>query len=82
MTVLHRKIDPFGKNVFTETTSQAGSHPAVLGFVIQDKHNSSVVTYLNNEGTNKDAVKFLVVTGGEICKTKCTKQTCWYGSPR
>lgn len=44
--------------MFKETVEQVGSHPAVLGFVIQNELDSGVVTYVNDQGTNKEAVEF------------------------
>ena len=48
----------FWEKVLAETTNQVGSHPAVLGFVIQNEHDSNVVTYPNSNQSNKDDVIF------------------------
>lgn len=44
----------FWTNVLTETVTQLASHPAVLGFVIQNEMDSGVVTY----GGNTQYVEF------------------------
>ena len=50
----------FWEQVFTETVQRVGSHPAVLGIVVQNELDSGVVTYPNNDQppTNIPAVEF------------------------
>ena len=48
----------FWTNVFQETVIQVGSHPSVLGFVIQNEFDSGSVTYPDDKGSNLESVEF------------------------
>jgi len=48
----------FWENVFVNTVKQVSSHPAVLGFVIQNELDSNLVTWPNEDKSNLQDVEF------------------------
>ena len=55
----HPEEITFWEKVFAETVTQVGSHPAVLGFVIQNELDSNVVTWPSGDPpSNLPAVEF------------------------
>lgn len=52
------KIIESWENLFVNTIKQLGTHPSVLGFVIQNELDSSVVTWPNEQKSNLESVEF------------------------